>query len=468
MPISKINQDGSVQIYNKNTGQVLDVKPEDLPKYNPALVADYQSLQTKQQGVKNAAAAVQTGKLKLSDIPAEQKLAVVNEITASGGEIPVPKSANDIKKEQAAGKIKNLIGTLETRYQKASGGEVTTPIVNRILGVGKDIGASLGFDPEAETFNREKQGFIATLKGLTGDTGVLTEQDAQRLINLIPGFGASPQEAKNLFNDLRSQASSELGGNGGKTTINPKEKNALQALLPETSKFAEKYFQDQTSLPLDKRASQINAYTQNLTNPVALVANTLVGQKEAKDLSGPATELATYATAAEGLGGLPGVVKKIAGKILPGTGAATAREAAAKGIQVNTSPIIQAGDKYVADINPAAKKAWETLKPAIKDNTDLPELLTKLSDWGNKAYTKSGDVRAITEGQLKNFLYQAGRDVIQKEAPQVAELTTQMAANIARKKTLGKAGAIAGGAAVSGLTGAGLYALLNRIGVQQR
>lgn len=45
MPVSKINQDGSVRIFNSKTGQVIDnVKPEELVNYSPSLVGDYEKM----------------------------------------------------------------------------------------------------------------------------------------------------------------------------------------------------------------------------------------------------------------------------------------------------------------------------------------------------------------------------------------------------------------------------------------
>lgn len=63
MPIKQINPDGSVKIYNTNTGEEKDVSPQDLGTYNPRLINDYQAIQ-----------AVQSGKMGLSDVPESQKV----------------------------------------------------------------------------------------------------------------------------------------------------------------------------------------------------------------------------------------------------------------------------------------------------------------------------------------------------------------------------------------------------------
>ncbi len=239
MPISQINPDGSVKIYNKETGQVLDVPPEDLPKYSGALVGDYQKLKTQQDGVRNAAKAVQAGQIKISDVPAEQKMGVINQITAGGGKIPEPVNAADQKKKSSAGPALNLIKNLESQYQSAGGGQVDVPILSRIVGAAKDIGGNLGFDDSANRYNATREGFAASLKQLTGDTGVLTDQDYARLSKLLPSLGAKPEEAKAAFNLLRSQLGSTLNQPATQTTINPQKKTLGDLAAPFVKPLAD-------------------------------------------------------------------------------------------------------------------------------------------------------------------------------------------------------------------------------------
>lgn len=49
MPIARINGDGSIHIYNSKTGEEKDVKPNELGKFNPNMISQYQTLVNEQQ-----------------------------------------------------------------------------------------------------------------------------------------------------------------------------------------------------------------------------------------------------------------------------------------------------------------------------------------------------------------------------------------------------------------------------------
>jgi hypothetical protein len=61
VPISQILPDGKVRIYSNTTGQVLDVMPEELPKYNPKLVGEYLKKQDEQKQVLSAQKMLESG-----------------------------------------------------------------------------------------------------------------------------------------------------------------------------------------------------------------------------------------------------------------------------------------------------------------------------------------------------------------------------------------------------------------------
>jgi len=438
MPISQINPDGSVKIYNKNTGQVLDVKPEELPKYNAGLVQDYQKLQQEQQGIKDAAAAVQQGKIKVSDVPAEQKLKVISEITKAGGVLPETPSADAIKKKKAADSALKLVGTMEQQYQGAGGAEVDMPVISRINGMVKDAQGALGFNDQANRYNATKEGFAAALKQITGDTGVLTDQDYERLSKLLPGLGAKPGEAKAAFNIIRQQLAGE-GQTPSQTTINPKTKDIIDLVAPATKS----YMQNTMSMAQEKNPQKIMQNAQDAAqsaNPAQAISMALQGNKMAQQKLAATGEINGIVTAPGNVMSLAKGAMSLPGKVVA-SGANEARKVAAQEAgSVDTKALIKAGEDYVKNVDPSAAKAWETLKPSIKANTDLPELLTKVTNWGDKAYTNSGDKRAITEGLLKSHLYGAARNIIKEQAPEVADLTAKMAGGIGRKKLLGKIG----------------------------
>lgn len=195
---------------------------------------------------------------------------------------------------------------------------------------------------------------------------------------------------------------------------------------------------------ISKQAGDIsNNFSPDVTqNPIARGVNAGVGITSTAELPSIVS-------------GVKNIGTKIAGGLPPITtsGSIAARKAAAAIAEpLDTSSLIKAGDKYAENINPAAAKAWNTLKPAIASSTSASDLLEKLTDWGSKAYTQSGDVRAIAEGQLKNHLYKEGRNIIADQAPDIAKYTTDISKGIGFQKALKTGGKIAGGAAVTGLT----------------
>lgn len=120
--------------------------------------------------------------------------------------------------------VNNLITNLESQYQQAGGASFGTGIGARVKGGLTGISGKLGYNDPANVYVREKEGFAATLKSLTGDTGVMTQKDYERLSKLLPSLGSTPQEAQTLLNDLRSQIAAKYGSAITTTTLKPEEK----------------------------------------------------------------------------------------------------------------------------------------------------------------------------------------------------------------------------------------------------
>lgn len=138
---------------------------------------------------------------------------ILGEKLFKAGAKPQTKStATQQKNSDAYNSTLNFIQNLEQNYQDAGGGSFGNGPTARIQGIIKSLAGKAGLDDSASAYEREKQGFAATLKSLTGDTGVLTDQDYARLSKLLPDLGSTPGESKKLLNDLRSQLSAKFGG----------------------------------------------------------------------------------------------------------------------------------------------------------------------------------------------------------------------------------------------------------------
>lgn len=125
------------------------------------------------------------------------------------------------KKNESLDSTLNFINNLEKHYQGAGGASFGEGPLARVLGIKTTAEGKLGLNDASRLYGNQKEGFAATLKSLTGDTGVLTDQDYARLAKLLPGLGATPGEATGSFNDLRSQISAKYGGEPTQTTITP-------------------------------------------------------------------------------------------------------------------------------------------------------------------------------------------------------------------------------------------------------
>lgn len=147
--------------------------------------------------------------------------------------------------------------------------------------------------------------------------------------------------------------------------------------------------------------------------------------------------------------GVTSLAKNVAGakSLNPFKIAGYARDqAVSKTPMVKTDQLVKAGDNFVKQ-NPMAREAWETFKPTISKSMETKDLLSRMSKVFGQAYTRSGDVRATAEAGLMNQLYQAGKQVIAKQAPEVAKQTANFrllyeAPKVAQK--IGTLGAKAG------------------------
>jgi hypothetical protein len=151
---------------------------------------------------------------------------------------PEQGNADQRKNQVSFNATQSLVNTLEQRFSQAKGGEYSG-LGALIGGTRKNLSAKLGLDDPAKVYNAEKEGFAATLKQLTGDTGVLTDQDYARLSKLLPSFTDSAEVAKAKFGDLRKQMASRFGGVAAQSQyVQPEQKGgALAALFPSTAEY---------------------------------------------------------------------------------------------------------------------------------------------------------------------------------------------------------------------------------------
>jgi hypothetical protein len=173
----QILPDGTVKIKNSATGEEKIVKPDELPNYGVPY--------TKYQAEKNA-----------------YNESVLNQPA---------QTATEVKNQSAYKGATGLLDVLEQNFTAAKGGEYTG-MGALVAGTKKNIAGKLNLDKPAGIYNREKSGFTANLKTITGDTGVMTEKDYARIESLLPKFTDDPEMATQFFKDMRQIIANKFGG----------------------------------------------------------------------------------------------------------------------------------------------------------------------------------------------------------------------------------------------------------------
>ena len=481
----RILPDGTVEIKNSVTGETKIVKPQELGQYNPTLIEDYNKYQQASQQQQNVS----------QGLPADYQ--------KQQGVLQLEKEKTNLKNQQAINPVEGIISSLENHYQNAGGGKYTGPL-GRILGKVKSIEGGVGLNSEVKTYEDLKTGFLAALKGLTGDVGILTDTDEARLAKLIPELGATPQESTNKFNDLRAQLAAKYGAKGQQTTINPGPGEWGQSLVTKPVNELKNFAQDvgsgiaapgviKSNDEQRIRGEQLLEQIKNEQDPKRkqlLIEQARGvfqrGSQEASNLAGEFSPdvnrnpiergLSVGADVAQlaGIGSLlSGGVKtavNIAKKpptisslknVLPTTfskSAATAKRDALVKVadEANTKfsgkPFQAAIDKLKAN-RPDLTKA---IQSAVPENISGKEFTTKtlvekIADWSAGTYKGSGEVYSKQISAVNDLLAKTGRNLLRKQTPELAKqqaLIHRLYGQHNILKFLGKTAAQAGAAGV--------------------
>lgn len=420
------------------------------------LYPQYQSVPDEQLGAKymqkygGAVSGVSSGQINIKDIPEAQRVGVSLGLEAVG--YKPPEKAAEAKKTDQSNEILNFINDLEKQYRESGGGTFGVGPGARIKGAIENIKGKAGLNESAAVYEDARKGFAATLKSLTGDTGVLTDPDFDRLSNLLPKLGSTKKESVDKFNQLRSQLAAKMGKEKQETTFSPKVENERDAvasladiLFPGAVNLGEKAKSDfNRQLATGNYKTIVDLLFPKTSQDVGLIQDVMPAGVEAGNV------LSLASGAASG-------IKKAVGGVVGGKAkVSTAREAAAQASEkvIDLNKLVEAGNKHVMR-DPTAQKLWETtVKPALESQkqVSVPELLKQIQVW-NDAYTSAGKVGKTALAGLNDALAKAGKEIIKKEAPEVAKYTKQLADMYAIDNLIksfgpaliGGAGATAGG-----------------------
>ena len=239
MPISKYNEDGTVNIYGTKTGRTWEnVKPEDLGAIHPGLVGVYQEgmlpqniLSRKQ--AETDLAALENPELEIKEDPLAAQKTVALEAT------------NVLEERYGRGDTAN-IGTSKDLGQPKGPG-----IFKRAAGLRKSTLAPI-FRPKLQEdfniFRNDLAMFIPVFTQAFG-SGAPQEPEAKRLIENAPGKNTTDKEAVAWFEDVKrllGEGPDNLGSTD--TALNEKKNEQLGSpeqalnqtpLIPENPEISE-------------------------------------------------------------------------------------------------------------------------------------------------------------------------------------------------------------------------------------
>lgn len=508
-----------VKIRDNQTGQIIEVDESQLGQYGLSPAAPQpqaqsqtqdsnkfitgRSLEEHSQALQRAKMAGDTNAVKsiTDDYDREYKYQQ---------DYGTPKlSTDDKKKNDALAASVNFVNTLEKRYEAGGAGETNLGPLTRVLGVAKSASGALGFNKDINVYNREKAGFAATLKTLTGDTGVLTEQDFKRLAGLVPDTGSTSEEAKALFNDLRQQLAAKFGGEKTETSFNPKEKGIIDLILPNARNIAQdagagisaNMTEDRRNSANEqgfKMAKQLEDQAASVSDPAKKKALLQEANKIYAGISSGAKEVSSSfssnvkdnpilrsvlgATEIAGTAEIPGLAmgvknlitkgpKALMQKVFPSGAAKTARneiieEATQAGKTIDSSKIADHFTKWgqtAIRSNPGKEKQIGRIVDSVvnsaKNGTLTPKDAFKMWLDSDNAFSANGVVKTALESKVDAEMRTVLRPLLEQAAPGFDLMTKAMRTGIRNKKILEWLGKGAAGAAVGGVS----YAILGKI-----
>jgi hypothetical protein len=386
-----------------------------------------------------AVSGIQSGQIQISDIPTEQRAGVSVGLEGVG----YKPQTGDAKNLQSATATTTFIKSLEDTYMKAGGGEYEGAGA-RVSGVKKSIAGVLGLNDPAKVYNDSRAGFAATLKALTGDTGVLTDQDYARLSKLLPTLSSTPGEAQAKFAQLRSQIAAKFGGEESKTGYTaPESKGGLAASVVPGLAQAYKTQQGNVEQYKEGKMGKLELLLKGTPQGILL-------QKGGAQAAGEVVSALGLASLLKGLG------NKIAGLTPKGALANRASVAAEQSATkiVGDDIYKKAEEKILRTVSETDKTAAVKMLKDVKTGLSGKEfnaetILEKLAQY-NKAYSTTGAAGKSAKAAVNDALSKAVREELKINMPKVfaaqEQLKTALGLGKNIRRTVGYTSLAAGGA----------------------
>lgn len=409
----------------------------------------------------------------------------------------------EVMLDETSGVLKTVIERFDSIPQEKRG-----PLVGNISKL------IPGVSDETRQYEDLRRGVASSLKQLVGESGVLTDTDIQRIVNLLPS--PTETERKNQLNKQDLQKFLKAKGVSlsipgqeeekkpqGAMTTTPDENdpmsklkgNVLAGLFPGLMLGRAPVLKDTVGVASRDLLNKVDT-GQNVSFDDALGAGGEFVSTAGIPLTGGGSALAqalklgglgavrgatTPGASLEGRAGMALIEGLLGGALGGGAGAANAARkvisGAAKGeaavarnklaqevtktLPVNS--IVKEGERITKNL-PATAAKWEQEVAGLTDDVTPTNLLEKIDFWG-QAYKASGELKDTASAKLYGALQRKAKDVLRKEAPQILKAHEKLQREAAKKGFVGgilSPTNIGRGAIGAATTGGALF-LLNKL-----
>lgn len=350
----------------------------------------------------------------------------------------------ELKRKSAKEDAERIIGQLEELYFGNLKTNRDNLAYGRLGGLSQKLLSIAGMNASLKTYENTRNAVRPTLARAAGDVGNLNISEQQQAVAQLPtGFSTTDEairgfrEARRRFGLSDKDLTSEYGDQ--RPAVNFKPTSNMRINKPLAVK-AQEYLGQSETYPM--LFSLLGGITTG-GSPLGMGGGAAVGQylKGSTQQGGIESLIPTKQKLTES--GIKGTEYAIIGKILsvggkylsnalkfktlnPGQIANFLRDKAAEVKPIiNTTLITKTGDR-IAKLFPHATKEWNLLKPAISKEMPTKDLLDVLTGWGKMTWTGTGTQRDKAASELMKHIYNAGRQSIIQQAPEVAKYTRHL------------------------------------------
>ena len=357
-----------------------------------------------------AVSGVQSGQIKITDIPEAQRVGVSVGLQGVGYEPPEKntKTADQIKKENALATSDRIITQLEDLYFGTQGekGDLSKGRLGGLLAIGSE---KVGMNEALRTYKTTKASIRPMLVRAMGDVGALSEAEQRAAVKQLPTEFSTPEEALKAFSAMRQKLGLQQRD---VSQIAGPSKNQLQMTFPAITGAVE--------------SAQETPWEAKDIAPQAMgpFGGLLMSDRYRKEIAPAGLEAAsTYAL----LSGALGLAKKATGGLgakailNPRSAIAQARNKSAEGLEYNKQKVISAASEALKS-NPAASKEFAQISQQVANAKDAKGLVKLIDKWNKLTYTGGGTIKGTKLAAFYSDFIPAARSELQAVAPKAAQL----------------------------------------------